>query len=166
MTQLKEARKGNVTDAIKQVAEEEGISAEELLELVAEGKVVVPINPNHSPIHPVGIGEKLRTKVNVNIGSSEDFPEIENELMKVEIALKYETDTIMDLSTGGDIREIRKQILDKARIPLGTVPIYEVAIKAIDEKGSIVDMTEDDIFDVIEDQAKEGDHIHGGQCRF
>ncbi len=156
MTQLKDARKGNVTDAIKQVAEEEGISAEELLELVAEGKVVVPINPNHSPIHPVGIGEKLRTKVNVNIGSSEDFPEIENELRKVEIALKYETDTIMDLSTGGDIRDIRKQILDKARIPLGTVPIYEVAIKAIDEKGSIVDMTEDDIFDVIEDQAKEG----------
>lgn len=156
MTQLEEARKGNVTDVMKQVAEEEGLSAEELLGLVAEGKVVVPVNPNHSPIHPVGIGEKLRTKVNVNIGSSEDFPEVENELMKVEIALKYETDTIMDLSTGGDIRDIRRQILDKARIPLGTVPIYEAAIKAIDERKSIVDMTEDDIFGVIENQAKEG----------
>jgi phosphomethylpyrimidine synthase len=109
MTQLEEARKGNLTDAMKQIAEEEEISAEELLGLVAEGKVVVPVNPNHSPIHPVGIGEKLRTKVNVNIGSSEDFPEVENELMKVEVALKYETDTIMDLSTGGDIRDIRRK---------------------------------------------------------
>jgi phosphomethylpyrimidine synthase len=156
MTQLKEARKGNITDAVEQVAKDEGIPPDQLLELVAKGRVVVPLNPNHSPIHPVGIGEKLKTKVNVNIGSSEDFPEVENELMKTEIALKYGTDTIMDLSTGGDIREIRRQILDKARIPLGTVPIYEVAIKAINEKGSIVDMEEDDIFGVIEDQAKEG----------
>jgi phosphomethylpyrimidine synthase len=156
MTQLKEARKGDVTDAMRQVAEEEGISAEELLDLVAQGKVVIPVNPNHSPIHPVGIGERLKTKVNVNIGSSEDFPEVENEIRKVEVALKYETDTIMDLSTGGDIREIRRQILDKARIPLGTVPVYEAAIKSIEERGAIVDMTEDDIFGVIEDQAKEG----------
>ena len=156
MTQLKKARKGNVTDAMRKVAEVEGIFAEELLKLIADGKVVVPMNPNHSPIRPVGIGKTLRTKVNVNIGTSEDFPEVENELMKVEIALKYETDTIMDLSTGGDIRYIRCRILDKARIPLGTVPIYEVAIKAIAEKGSIVEMSEDDIFGVIEDQAKEG----------
>lgn len=156
MTQLKEARKGNLTDAMKQVLMEEGVSADELIELVAQGRVVLPINPNHSPIHPVGIGEKLRTKVNVNIGSSEDFPEVESELMKVEIALKYETDTIMDLSTGGDIREIRRKILDKARIPLGTVPVYEAAIKSIDERGAIVDMTEDDLFGVIENQAKEG----------
>jgi phosphomethylpyrimidine synthase len=156
MTQLKEARKGNTTDAMKQVAMDEGIPPALLIELVAEGRVVVPINPNHSPIHPVGIGEKLKTKVNVNIGSSEDFPEVENELRKTEIALKYGTDTIMDLSTGGDIRNIRRQILEKARIPLGTVPIYEVAIKAIEDRGAIVEMKEDDIFAVIEGQAKEG----------
>jgi phosphomethylpyrimidine synthase len=92
----------------------------------------------------------------VNIGSSEDFPELETELEKVEVALKYQTDTIMDLSTGGDINEIRRRILEMARIPLGTVPLYQVAIKAIDERGSIVNMTIDDIFDVIEQQAQEG----------
>jgi phosphomethylpyrimidine synthase len=156
MTQLEEARKGNATDALKTVAEEEGISVDFLLELVAQGKVVIPLNPNHAPIHPVGIGDNLRTKVNVNLGTSEDFPEIKNEIRKVEISLKYGTDTIMDLSTGGDIQDIRRQILDKARIPLGTVPIYQAAIRSISQRGSIVAMTEDDLFDVIESQAQEG----------
>jgi phosphomethylpyrimidine synthase len=98
----------------------------------------------------------LRTKVNVNIGTSSDFPDVQDELRKVEVSLKYETDTLMDLSTGGDIREIRRMILDKARIPLGTVPIYEAAIQAIEERGAIVEMTEDDLFGVIERQAEEG----------
>jgi len=156
MTQIEEARNGHATDALKTVAEEEGVSVDDLIELVANGKVVIPLNPNHSPIHPFGIGESLRTKVNVNLGTSEDFPEIENEIRKVEISLKYEADTIMDLSTGGDIQDIRRQILDKARIPLGTVPIYQAAIKAISQRGSIIEMTEDDLFDVIEGQAQEG----------
>ena len=156
MTQIEEARKGHATAALKQITIEEGLAVEELMELVATGKVVIPLNPKHAPIHPIGIGEKLRTKVNVNIGSSEDFPEVENELKKTEIALKYNTDTIMDLSTGGDIREIRRKILDTARIPLGTVPLYQAAINAIQEHGSIVDMTADDIFTVIEQQAQEG----------
>jgi len=156
MTQIEEARKGNHTEALKKVAEEEGISASELIELVASGKVVIPLNPNHSPIHPVGIGQKLRTKVNVNIGTSVDFPREEDELKKVEESLKYGTDTIMDLSTGGDIKKIRLMILDKARIPLGTVPVYQAAIEAIDKHGSIVDMEVDDLFAVIEAQAREG----------
>ncbi|MBD3413377.1 MAG: phosphomethylpyrimidine synthase ThiC [Candidatus Aminicenantes bacterium] len=156
MTQIEQARKGNATKALKQVAEEEGLPADQILELVALGKVVIPLNPNHGDIHPVGIGSQLRTKVNVNIGTSEDFPEIENELKKTEIALKYKTDTIMDLSTGGDINKIRRKILDKARIPLGTVPIYQVGIQAIEKRGAIVDMTAEDIFSVIEEQAQEG----------
>jgi len=156
MTQIEEARKGNITQAAKAVAEEERVSPEFLQGLVAEGKVVIPVNPNHSPIHAIGIGQGIRTKVNVNIGTSSDFPEMEDELRKVEVALKYEADTLMDLSTGGDIRKIRQTILDKARIPLGTVPVYEAAIRAIDERGSIVEMTEDDLFEVIEGQAKEG----------
>jgi len=155
-TQIEEARKGNITSGLKKVAGEEYIPPEALLELVSQGKVVIPENPNHSPIHPVGIGQKLRTKVNVNIGTSVDFPQEENELKKVEESLKYETDTLMDLSTGGDIKKIRRMILDKARIPLGTVPIYEVAIDAIEKQGSIVDMKEDDLFATIEAQAKEG----------
>ena len=156
MTQIKEARKGNVTPALKQVAAEESLAEEEVGELVASGRAVIPLNSCRAAIHPVGIGEKLRTKVNVNIGSSEDFPKVEIELKKAEMALKYKTDTIMDLSTGGDINDIRRQILDKARIPLGTVPLYQAAIKAIAEHGTIVEMTEEDIFSVIEQQAQEG----------
>ncbi|MDH5704814.1 MAG: phosphomethylpyrimidine synthase ThiC [Candidatus Aminicenantes bacterium] len=156
MTQIEKARKGNVTPALKKVAEEEKFTPEDLLDLVAQGKVVIPLNPNHSPIHPVGIGQKLKTKVNVNIGTSQDFPQEENELKKVEVALKYETDTLMDLSTGGDITKIRKMILDRARIPLGTVPVYQAAIESIERRNSIVEMLEDDLFSVIEAQAKEG----------
>ena len=156
MTQIEEARKGNITSALKKIAEEEKFTPEDLLQLVAQGKVVIPLNPNHSPIHPVGIGQKLKTKVNVNIGTSQDFPQEENELKKVEVALKYETDTLMDLSTGGDITAIRKMILNKARIPLGTVPVYQAAIEAIERRNSIVEMKEDDLFSVIEAQAREG----------
>jgi len=156
MTQVEQAKKGNITPSLKKVADEEGFAPEELLNLVAEGKVVIPHNPNHSPIHPVGIGQKLSTKVNVNIGTSMDFPQEENELKKVEISLKYGTDTLMDLSTGGDITKIRRMILKKARIPLGTVPVYQAAIDAIGKRGSIVNMTEDDLFSAIEAQAKEG----------
>ena len=156
MTQIEEARKGNITPALKNVAGEEGSSLETLLDLVAQGKIVIPLNPDHSPIHPVGIGQKLKTKVNVNIGTSQDFPQEDNELKKVEVALKYETDTLMDLSTGGNITKIRKMILDKARIPLGTVPVYQAAIEAIEKQNSIVEMKEDDLFSVIEAQAQEG----------
>jgi len=156
MTQIEQARKGNVTPSLKKVAAEEGFAPEELLKLVAQGKVVIPHNPNRTSIHPVGIGQKLSTKVNVNIGTSVDFPQEENELKKVEISLKYGTDTLMDLSTGGDITKIRRMILKKALIPLGTVPVYQAAIEAIEQRNSIVNMTEDDLFSAIETQAKEG----------
>jgi phosphomethylpyrimidine synthase len=156
MTQIEQARKGNVTPSLKKVADEEGFAPEELLNLVAQGKAVVPHNPKRTSIHPVGIGQKLSTKVNVNIGTSMDFPQEENELKKVEISLKYKTDTLMDLSTGGDIKKIRAMILKKALIPLGTVPIYQAAIETIEQRNSIVNMTEDDLFSAIEAQAKEG----------
>jgi phosphomethylpyrimidine synthase len=156
MTQIEQARKGNVTPSLKKVADEEGVAPEKLLNLVAQGKVVIPHNPNRPSIHPVGIGQKLSTKVNVNIGTSLDFPKEENELKKVEISLKYGTDTLMDLSTGGDITKIRRMILKKALIPLGTVPVYQAAIEAIEQRNSIVNMTEDDLFSAIEAQAKEG----------
>jgi phosphomethylpyrimidine synthase len=156
MTQIEQAKKGNITSSLKKVADEEGFAPEMLSNLVAGGKVVIPYNPNHSPIHPIGIGQKLRTKVNVNIGTSMDFPQEENELKKVEVSLKYGTDTLMDLSTGGDITKIRRMILKKARIPLGTVPVYQAAIEAIEQRNSIVEMSEDDLFSAIEAQAKEG----------
>jgi phosphomethylpyrimidine synthase len=141
---------------MKKVARSEGIAPETLRDLVASGKAVIPFNPRHSPTRPAGIGHSLRTKVNVNIGTSADFPQLEDELKKVEVAVKYEADAIMDLSTGGDIQKIRRQILSRSPMPLGTVPIYQAAIEAIDRRGSIVKMTEEDLFSGIEAQAREG----------
>jgi phosphomethylpyrimidine synthase len=156
MTQLEQARKGRLTRAMKQVAAEEGITPDALLSLIAQGKVVIPYNPNHSPTRPAGIGFSLRTKVNVNIGTSADYPRLADELRKVDIAKKYEADAIMDLSTGGDLRKIRRRILARSPFPLGTVPIYQAAIEAIDRRRSIVKMTVDELFAAIEAQAKEG----------
>jgi len=156
MTQIEQAKKGKITASLQKVAEEEGFSSEEILSLAVSGKIVIPHNPNHAPLHPVGIGQKLRTKVNVNIGTSKDFPRIKEELKKVAISLKYKTDTLMDLSTGGNLKKIRAAILKRAPVPLGTVPVYQAAIEAIEKRGSIVKMAVEDLFSVIEAQAKEG----------
>jgi phosphomethylpyrimidine synthase len=156
MTQLEHARKGRPTPTMKKVAAAEGITPDALIPLIAAGKVVIPFNPAHSPSRPAGIGRSLRTKVNVNIGTSADFPRLSDELRKVDIAVKYEADAIMDLSTGGDLKKIRRRILSRSPIPLGTVPVYQAAIQAIDRRGSIVKMTVDDLFAAIETQAQEG----------
>jgi len=156
MTLIAQARKGKATAPLKAVAREEKVHPEDLLSLVARGQVVIPFNAKHPRLRPVGIGRKLRTKVNVNIGTSRDFPGLAEELKKVDIALKYGADAIMDLSTGGDLRKIRKAILGRAPIPLGTVPVYQAAIEAIENRGSILAMTVDDLFGVIESQAREG----------
>lgn len=156
MTQKEEVRKGNATLPLKKIAEEEKISAEILFDLVSQGKVVIPFNINHKPKKPAGIGQKLRTKVNVNIGTSMDYPQVENELKKVRVLLKYGSDTLMDLSTGGNLKEIRLKILQNSPLPLGTVPVYQAAIEAIERRGSIVHMTEEDLFATIEAQAQEG----------
>jgi phosphomethylpyrimidine synthase len=156
MTQLENARRGRLTRAMKVVAEAENIAPQSLSALVSQGEVVIPWNTSHSPARPAGIGRSLRTKVNVNIGTSADFPRLSDELKKVDVALRHGADAIMDLSTGGDIKKIRRRILARSPIPLGTVPIYQAAIEAIDRRGSIVDLTVDDIFRVIEDQAREG----------
>jgi phosphomethylpyrimidine synthase len=156
MRQLQEARRGVVTPPLLQIAADEGISTDSLLELVASGKIVAPRNSYHPQARPVGIGQRLRTKVNVNIGTSADFPELDVELAKVDVSLAYETDTLMDLSTGGDIVAIRREILKRSTVPLGTVPIYQAALAAIEHRGSIVSMTENDLFEAIEAQAREG----------
>jgi len=156
MTQLDKAREGLLTAVMRKVAEAEGITPEDLRDLIASGKVIIPFNPRHSPARPAGIGRSLRTKVNVNIGTSADFPKLTDELRKVDVAVKYEADAVMDLSTGGDIQKIRRRILSRTPVPLGTVPIYQAAIEAIDRRGSIIKMTEDDLFSAIESQAREG----------
>lgn len=156
MTQIERARRGAPTPQLKRVARAEGVAPDGLIALVAKGAVVIPWNPRHAPASPSGIGRGLRTKVNVNLGTSRDFPSLADELRKVRISLDYGADTLMDLSTGGDLRKIRRAILARTPLPLGTVPIYQAAVKAIARRRSIVDMTEDDLFEAVESQAEEG----------
>src|SRR5512137_2586059 len=140
MTQLKSAREGRPAPQIKRIARDEGIHPDDLLALVASGRACVPANRRHPRLRPIGIGKSLRTKVNVNIGTSKDFPSLRAELEKVDVALRYGTDTLMDLSTGGDIVAIRKTILSRTPLPVGTVPMYQAAIEAIEKRGSILAM--------------------------
>ncbi|MEN6311627.1 MAG: phosphomethylpyrimidine synthase ThiC [Acidobacteriota bacterium] len=156
MTQIEQARKGVLTRVLRKAAAAEEISAEALAGLVAEGLAVIPSNPRHSPAQPAAIGRGLRTKVNVNIGTSRDFPRLDDELRKLKVSLDYGADALMDLSTGGNIGKIRRTILERTPVPLGTVPIYQAAVKAISRQGTIVDMTEEDLFEAIESQAREG----------
>lgn len=122
---------------------------------IAGGRVVVTKNLGRETT-PLGIGEGLRVKVNANLGTSKDICDLNRELEKVRAAVDAGADTIMDLSTGGDIDAIRRRILKETNVPLGTVPIYQAAIEAQERHGAIVDMTEDDIFKVIERQCKDG----------
>jgi phosphomethylpyrimidine synthase len=156
MTQLRKARKGALTPQMKQVARDEKMPVQTLLEGIASGKIVIPFNPAHAPKRPAGIGAGLRTKVNVNLGTSRDFPDVRDEIRKTDISIAYGTDALMDLSTGGDLRKIRRRILARSTVPLGTVPIYQAAVAAIERRGSIISMTDDDLFETIEAQAEEG----------
>ena len=108
---------------------EEGVSPEWLREKVASGRIVIPANRNHKGVKAVGIGEGLRIKVNTNLGTSSDHSDLEEELKKLKVSIEAGTDTVMDLSTGGDISAIRAEILKHAPIPLGTVPIYQAAVE-------------------------------------
>ncbi len=156
MTQLIKAKEKIITPEMERVSEKEGILSLDLRELIAAGRVVVPANIRHKNLDPIGIGEGLSTKVNANIGTSLDFPHKERELEKMRTAIKYGADTIMDLSTGGKIDDIRKGIIEESKVPIGTVPIYQAAIAAIRKRGSIVDMTIDDMLEVIRIQAEDG----------
>jgi phosphomethylpyrimidine synthase len=155
MTQMKAALRGEVTEDMKEVAACEEIPLEILMRRIAAGRVVIPKNVNRPHTRPLGIGEGLRVKINANIGTSADCPNLEAELEKARAAIEAGADTIMDLSTGGDLRAIRKEIL-KMGVPVGTVPIYEAGVRAVRQDKKIVDMEEDELFTVIEAQAREG----------
>ncbi len=155
MTRIELAKKGIITDEVKEVASAEGVSAEGLSEDIASGVSVIPINRRHS-IKPLGIGRNLRTKINANIGTSKDRISIEEEMEKLDVLVRYGADAVMDLSTGGPIKELRAMMLRKSPIAVGTVPIYEAAVRAAEDKGAIARMTADDLFRVIEDHASSG----------
>ncbi|MDP2901152.1 MAG: phosphomethylpyrimidine synthase ThiC [Candidatus Bathyarchaeota archaeon] len=154
-TQMEYAKRGSVTDEMREVARAEDLSPEYIMRGLAEGRIVIPRNLSHE-IPAMGIGEGLRIKVNANIGTSRDICDVDTELLKAKVAHEAGADTLMDLSTGGDIDAIRRRIMKATPLPIGTVPIYQAAIIAQEKRGAIVDMTEDDLFNAIERNAKDG----------
>ena len=156
MTQLELARKGSISPQMKAVAKSEGVAAEFIRQGVADGTIVIPSNIKHANLVPCGIGQGLRTKVNANIGTSSDYGDINTELEKLRIAVDAGADAVMDLSTGGDIPSIRRAIIAASTVPIGTVPIYQAGIEAIEKYGAIVKMSADNIFAVIEENCRDG----------
>ncbi len=161
VTQLHYARKGMVTEEMTFVAERERVSPETVRDEVARGRLVIPANVAHTNLEPMGIGIALSCKVNANIGNSAVTGDAAGELRKLEVCLKHGADTVMDLSTGGDIDGIRRAIVGASPVPIGTVPIYQ----ALQHVKSVSKLTADDMIDMLEHQAKQGvDYftIHAG----
>jgi len=156
MTQLESAKRGKITPEMRLVAKAEGLDPKILAKKIAGGKIVIPSNILRKKNRICGIGEGLRTKVNANIGTSQGSSRIAIELKKLEVAVDNGADAVMDLSTGGDLRKIRKAILKASRVPVGTVPIYEAAVAADRKKRAIPFITAGEMFAVLEEQAKEG----------
>ncbi len=156
MTQVELAQNGIVSPQVKHVAEQEGVEIDFILQGLLDGTIVILANPDHKNLIPCGIGKGLRTKVNANIGTSPDFCDLDIELRKLQVAIDSGSDTVMDLSTEGDIPAIRRALIASSPVPVGTVPIYQAGIEAIERHGAIVNMTVDELFAVIEEQAKDG----------
>ena len=155
MTRMELARQAGQTDAFDRIAELEHISADRVREGVASGEISF-LTSAVRDIPPAVIGGGCRIKINANIGTSSDESSLEEEVEKARVAVEFGADTIMDLSTGGDIVETRRRILDAVDVPIGTVPIYEAAVWAARNREGMVRMTPDDLFRVIEDQLAAG----------
>jgi phosphomethylpyrimidine synthase len=134
----------------------EDISVEELKKNMSSGSVVIPCNNKNLLKTPYAIGKGLKTKINANIGTSQGLATLENELKKLKIALDHGAHSIMDLSTGGDINEVRKAIRGNCDVPLGTVPIYQTAVETLSQNKEITSMSVDSLFNTIKSQAEEG----------
>jgi len=163
-TQLQRARNSEITNEMQYVAEREEADLTALRENMAKGLVVIPANPNHTILNPTGIGYGLTTKVNANIGTSPIKSDLGTELEKLDTAIKAGADTIMDLSLGGDVNEIRKRIIEASSVPIGTVPIYQAVI----EVGNPEDLTLDKYLKAFEKQAVDGVDfatVHAGVTR-
>jgi len=150
---LTDARK-STTPEVRAVAKAEGVDPERLRRSVAAGRVVIPRNAVSRAI-PMGVGEGLTVKVNANVGSSRSRASLEDEVEKARAAVRYGADTVMDLSTGGDIDAIRRAILRAVDVPVGTVPIYQSGVRAA-RQSSIVEMSEDEILGAVEAHARDG----------
>ncbi|MBI1886582.1 MAG: phosphomethylpyrimidine synthase ThiC [Chloroflexi bacterium] len=166
ITQLEYARRGVTSDAMQRVAEREALPPEVVREEVARGRMIIPANVQHlaGRLDPTGIGKACRVKINANIGNSAVTSDIDEELEKLHAAVHLGADTVMDLSTGGDIDVIRQAIIDASTVPIGTVPVYQ----AVASVKRVEDLTADDFIDMIEHQAKQGTDyqtIHAGVLR-
>ena len=161
-TQIHYARKGLVTEEMTFVAQRERLAPEVIRDEVARGRLIIPANVRHTNLEPMAIGVASKCKINANIGNSAVTSNVEEELEKLAYSIKYGADTVMDLSTGGDIPHIRKQIIQHSPVPIGTVPIYEALTRV---EGRIADLTWPIMREVIEEQAEQGvDYmtIHAG----
>ncbi len=155
MTRIESAKSGEITEEVRRCAELEDTSPETLSRDIAEGVTVILRNNIHH-IEPVAVGKGLKTKINANIGTSKDRISFEEEMEKLDTLVRYGADAVMDLSTGGPIKDMRRLMLGKSPVPIGTVPIYEAIVRAVEVYGSMAKMTVEDLFNVIEDHGKEG----------
>ena len=163
-TQMYYARRGELTKQMGYVAKIEGVSENLVMDEVAKGSIIIPANVNHTNLKPMGIGRKLKTKVNANIGNSSLSSDICAELRKLEICLEFGADTVMDLSTDGDLDAIRSAIIEHSSVPVGTVPMYEI----LKEAKEVTNITNELILSVLEKQARQGVSyftIHAGFLR-
>src|SRR5882724_3362285 len=163
LTQMHFARQGTITPQMQRVAEREALPVELVRDEVARGRLIIPANVNHlaKRLDPMAIGKVAGVKINANIGNSAVESNIDQELEKLHHAVHYGADTVMDLSTGGDIDAIRQAIIDASPVPIGTVPMYQI----MQDVKDIVDLTPRMLLDMVERQAKQGvDYmtIHAG----
>jgi len=156
VTQLEAARLGKITPEMEAVADQEGLPPEYIRSGVADGTIVILHNAKRSGVKLCGVGKGLRTKVNANLGTSPDECSLLNEMEKLEAAVKYGADTVMDLSIGGELDEIRRRFLDESPVPVGSVPIYNAAAQAVRNEKSVVEMTADEMFRAIEQHVSDG----------
>jgi len=168
MTLLESAKNNAITPLMKQIAKDEGLSSKLILKYVKAGLVVIPRNIKHNLRKPCGIGLGLKTKINANIGTSTDKSQLNQELKKLSAAIKYGADAVMDLSVGGNLEKIRKEIIKRSSVPVGTVPVYETAVNAQMNRKNFLKFDAGDILDTLESQAKQGVDfftVHAGVTR-
>src|SRR3989441_9514532 len=164
VSQMHYARKGIITEEMDYVARREKLEPELVRSEVARGRAIIPANIHHRNLEPMGIGIAFKCKINANIGNSATTSNVDEELKKLHHAVHFGADTIMDLSTGGEIPKIRKAIIEASPVPVGTVPVYE----AITRVKRPEDLTPELMLEVIEEQAEQGvDYmtIHAGVLR-
>ena len=152
-TQMDAARQGIVTEEMKKVAAKENIAVEELVKLIAKGQVIIPANKNHKCLDPNGIGDRLRTKINVNLGTSRDCMDLDMEMEKVNAAVKLGAEAIMDLSSFGDTQKFRRKLTAECPATIGTVPIYDAVVYY---HKALKDITTQEWLDIVKMHAEDG----------